>query len=97
MPFGSVLFAYFAWFAVENCFPMIPREILKKSRRLKICMNRIVTKKFAGALSTKARVLTAKYAKYTKGENALWFCFVRVFRVVRGSTFLGSSCSSFSK
>jgi uncharacterized protein (DUF58 family) len=42
------LFAYFAWFAVENHFSMIPREILKKIRQIELRTNRIVTETLAG-------------------------------------------------
>ena len=48
---------------------MILREILKTIRQIEIRTNRIVTESLAGALNIKARVLTAKYAKYAKKEQ----------------------------
>lgn len=64
---------------------MTDRELELKAVALRRTMWRLIVNAGAGHTGGGAE-LTAKYTKYAKAEKTFWFCLVRVFRVVRGST-----------
>jgi hypothetical protein len=64
---------------------MIPREILKKIRQIEIRTTRLVSETLPSVMNTRAGVLDREIRQIRQKGETFWSCFVRVFRVVRGS------------